>query len=130
MLGYTLLNSVMYFLATGVSGVQPHQVTVPEAAALLEPPVDFPPAPPPQAASARTMPAAAINVMTGRVVLLIVVFLSMTALSLHDCLITIKARAQAPENRQRQTRDRGPSPNPGPVALLPTPEVAGDPSAP
>jgi hypothetical protein len=72
----------MYFVATGVSGVQPHQVTSPEALLLLlEVVVEFGLVPPLHAARARTMPVATVNAMTGRVVILIAVFLSMTALS-------------------------------------------------
>src|SRR5580704_4634666 len=62
MFGYCLLNSLMYWLAAGTEGVQPHQVMLAEVA---EPPVPPPLLPPPQAASSRAArlvrPAAAAS---------------------------------------------------------------------
>jgi hypothetical protein len=76
MLGYTLLNSAMYFCATGVSGVHPHQITVPEALAPADGLVEFSfSLLPLHAAADITMVTVAINATAGRMILLIV-FLS------------------------------------------------------
>jgi hypothetical protein len=58
-----------------VSGVHPHQVTVPEAFAPADGPVEFSfwLSPPLQAATAITMLLAAINAIAGRMILIIVV---------------------------------------------------------
>src|SRR5215204_4266431 len=96
MLGWTLLNSAMYFFATGVSGVQPHQVISPVASAVPEPPVgasllSASPPPPPQAPRPMSMPLPAINATARLNLLLIVVLL------FHDCLVIIKASAELRE---------------------------------
>jgi len=70
----------MYRCATGVSGVQPHQTTVPDALAPADGLVEFSfwSLPPLQAATAIAMLVAAINAMAGRMIL-IIVFLSAAA---------------------------------------------------
>src|SRR5665648_299846 len=70
MSGYSLLNSAMYRSATGVSGVQPHQLTSPDSAAgpeVAEVVSSVVPPPPLHAASAREAAATAATVAALRV---------------------------------------------------------------
>src|SRR5665647_1665194 len=71
MSGYSLLNSAMYRSATGVSGVQPHQLTSPDSAAegpvVAEVVSSVEPPPPEHAASASEAAATAASAAALRV---------------------------------------------------------------